>query len=537
MFSKINNYIKTHKLFVGGLVLLFIMNLIILKISFGEKTTTTIWDGKIANNFSKGTGTNENPYIIKNGNELAYFFKQINDNDSQKYFNKFYVLDNNIDMNNYDIDFTNFNKKFSGTLNGNGFSIFNFNITGYEDENNNEYYGIFDSLYNANISNINIKDVDIVLNTYEKVNENKKVYVSLFGKNIEKTTFFNVNVNNINIETSKCVDCKIESSMFIINDLGENYFSNINISGTSDNNDTTGLIYNYKDAEIKTVLNNIKNLYLVKDFNIKPENDFRYSIDNNKLKFEKNYPIKSVLEILNNESSLEWTYSNNSFRIKNNQNDSVQPGVKKAIKSISSVSSHESGIDNNTLYINDFESDYNYFMGLNYTYSSDGKIPTTVNKEKYSDSNLVYVTSNYFSTSIDGSNTATVSLNETVNKYTYYKIYEINNNGTSSKTDDYVEFELIDNPFSNRPNNKGFNGWITDNIDAQISLDVDLYVRKVKIPINYTSEKPNPITINFYASWIQANTSFVGAESNWSNAFSTLESQGMHMAYGEKRYL
>ena len=55
----------------------------------------------------------------------------------------------------------------------------------------------------------------------------------------------------------------------------------------------------------------------------------------------------------------------------------------------------ESGISNDVVYVNDSKSDYNYYMGLNYTYSSDGKIPTTANKNIYNDQNLVPVTITY----------------------------------------------------------------------------------------------------------------------------------------------
>ena len=51
---------------------------------------------------------------------------------------------------------------------------------------------------------------------------------------------------------------------------------------------------------------------------------------------------------------------------------------------------------------------------------------------------------------------ASISLNETQNKMVYYKWYPV--------VDGKVTIELIDNPFTNRPNDKGFNGWISDNL-------------------------------------------------------------------------
>ena len=75
----------------------------------------------------------------------------------------------------------------------------------------------------------------------------------------------------------------------------------------------------------------------------------------------------------------------------------------------------ESGISNDVVYVNDSKSDYNYYMGLNYTYSSDGKIPTTANKNIYNDQNLVPVTITY------NGNGGYVSLNERQTTYVYYK--------------------------------------------------------------------------------------------------------------------
>ena len=38
----------------------------------------------------------------------------------------------------------------------------------------------------------------------------------------------------------------------------------------------------------------------------------------------------------------------------------------------------------NKVYVNELESDYNYYMGLNYT-TNDGQIPTKINKNIYSE--------------------------------------------------------------------------------------------------------------------------------------------------------
>ena len=41
-------------------------------------------------------------------------------------------------------------------------------------------------------------------------------------------------------------------------------------------------------------------------------------------------------------------------------------------------------------------------------------------------------------------------------------MFEVDDNNTADKSDDYVLIELIDNPFTDRPGDRGFNGWYTD---------------------------------------------------------------------------
>lgn len=164
----------------------------------------------------------------------------------------------------------------------------------------------------------------------------------------------------------------------------------------------------------------------------------------------------------------------------------------------------QSGIVDSTVYVNDLDSDYYYYMGLNFT-SNDGTIPTKDNKNIYNDTNLVQVKITYNSTDEKG-NVGYVSLSERQNKYIYFKTYYVNNNNTEDKSDDYIEILLIDNPFSDRPNDKGFNGWVTNYNGAKISYDSTYYERWVKVPITYENDKPNKIDITFNASWTQATT-------------------------------
>ena len=185
----------------------------------------------------------------------------------------------------------------------------------------------------------------------------------------------------------------------------------------------------------------------------------------------------------------------------------------------------ESGILGNIVYVNDARSDYDYYMGLNYTYSADGKLPTSVNKNIYNDNNLVEVATTYSGVSLNGLLHGYVSLAERQDTYIYYKVYPVYDNGTESLDDDYILIELIDNPFTDRPIDKGFNGWVTSYLGASISFDSDYYTRYAKVPVTYSNNKPNLIEITFNASWVDANVSLLN--SNWSSAFNNLYDGGI----------
>ena len=179
----------------------------------------------------------------------------------------------------------------------------------------------------------------------------------------------------------------------------------------------------------------------------------------------------------------------------------------------------------NKVYVNELESDYNYYMGLNYT-TNDGQIPTKINKNIYSDNNLVQVKITYSSDDLSG-NVGYVSLTERQDTYIYFKTYYINDNNTKEDlTDDYIDIELIDNPFTDRPTNLGFNGWFTKYRGAFLTYNSNFYERYAKIPVTYTNNKPDKIDITFNASWIDAT--IVNVETDFNNAISSLKTAEMH---------
>ena len=188
----------------------------------------------------------------------------------------------------------------------------------------------------------------------------------------------------------------------------------------------------------------------------------------------------------------------------------------------------ESQILENVVYVNDLEMDLNYYKGANYTYN-DGTLPTVADKNIYNETNLAQLKITYSGWNKSRTLHGYVSITEAQDTYIYFKAYPVNNNGTDATTDDYVLIELIDNPFTNRPTDKGFNGWITDYSGAILSYDNDYYVRYAKLPVTYSDGKPNAIEIDFYAVWIDATVAAIETSNNqvWSNAFSNLKDKQM----------
>lgn len=86
----------------------------------------SVWDGQSSLEFSDGTGSASDPYIIKSASELAYFSKCSYNLDFE---NKHIRLESNIDLNGLEWTPIGHNKSFRGIFDGNGYTISSFIIT------------------------------------------------------------------------------------------------------------------------------------------------------------------------------------------------------------------------------------------------------------------------------------------------------------------------------------------------------------------------------------------------------------------------
>ena len=512
MKNKLISLVKKKYYIILLLIIFFFLLFTVIIPTFTETTTSSTWDGKVATSFHSGNGTINSPYEINTGSELAYF-KSVS--TSSDFFNKYYILTNNINLNNFDFSNINYGT-FSGNFNAQSYSIYNFTINNNStnDADSTNYYGLFGNLYNSTISNLNLSNITI--------NVTKNANVGLLANNATNTTISNVSVNKLTINNNNST---ISGGGLYNNDVSGNTIHDISID-TSSNSTIGSLIGTYNNATLTNVL--VKNNGL-NSYNNGNNNDlYIYSVDSsNNVTFNNNYSTTSILDNLNSNNVYTWKLTNGLFQLTNN--------TTMALTSMA-MTTHSSGIAGSIVYVNDIDRDNNYYQSLNFTYSSSAyTLPTLDNKNVYNDNNLVNVELNYFGHDANNNYTGTVSPTESQNEYIYYKRYAVNNNNTTSTSDDYLLIELIDNPFTNRPNNMGFNGWTTDYAGAKISYTNDYYTRYIKVPITYNNNIPNNIVLNIYASWTPAKIASINS-TNWTNAFSTLDTKGMKLLSNQSTY-
>ena len=123
-----------------------------------------VWDGTIAEGFSEGSGTVEDPYLISTGAELAYMAQQVNASNSttNPYRNAVYKLTADIDLNA--IEWTPIGQGsnyFCGTFIGGGHTIKNLKISGSASN-----VGLFGNIAGAKICDMTIADSSITSSGY-----------------------------------------------------------------------------------------------------------------------------------------------------------------------------------------------------------------------------------------------------------------------------------------------------------------------------------------------------------------------------------
>lgn len=503
--NKLKSFIKQHK--YSLLIAVFLIAMLLtwnFMNSFSETTTDSAWDGVVARQFTSGTGSTDNPYVIANASEFAYFKSLLEGEDASLYAHKNYKLVGSFNYGKYDLAINN-KVPFSGTIDGCGNKIYNASLS-------NMLFNILDGA--------TIKNLQLVSLSYTLINETGAIVANdIKNSNIEMLLVnCDVNVQNDStfgglVYNSSDTTYKNIIIDYNIDSENENIF---NFAYTMDNDNGANILIkdnNYQNTYCETNINFNK-------FNIKDGNINLIDVDNLNEFVSDNYKII----IKNNEFNFEEITNdlNNEFQADDSsEHPNEHSNMLKSVVRNSTITVHDQGIDGTTIYINNLLSDSNYFKGLNHTEVLSTSIPSGASTGYYDDSNLVKVAVVYDGTDINNANLvgAVSPINsENVNKYVYYKYYPLERTSsgdlaTDNNGNNYIRIELIDNPFSKRPyvstTEYGFNGWAcnqgnsSDGVceSATFSFDNDIYTRYVDIAIDGSSE----FTLYLNANWINAD--------------------------------
>jgi len=142
--------------------------------------------------FAGGAGTSVSPYQISTVTHL---------NNVRNYLSSYFILVNNIDVSS--AEFTPIGTEaapFTGSLNGNSFTIKNAIFINYYNLNN-AYYGLFSLTSGATITNLCLESCTIYpISGYDPINPNKShynnVYAGMLAGKSTNTTITNINIKN-----------------------------------------------------------------------------------------------------------------------------------------------------------------------------------------------------------------------------------------------------------------------------------------------------------------------------------------------------
>ena len=506
----VKKFILDHKnLLLSVIVFATIVLSCSLLSSYSSAVSSSAWDGVVAKDFAGGSGTANNPYIISDASEFALLGSVLEGENADYYLDKSYSITGPINYGNFEFNIDN-QKPFTGSINGNGNSIYNISITN----------SVFNNIEDASIYNLNFDNV-----VYSLTSETGALLAN---------SITNSNLNLILVSGSFSIDSSSSFGGLSYTSRGNKYNSivlNYNINSASE--DITKFANTTSSDELHNVL-------IKKDDYANTTSDETLSINSFEI-FNHNI---NLLDIENLDNYKNGNYiveiNNDEFEIKDNT-PTITPKIrslspsKGPVRATSTITEHASGIDGTTVYVNDFTADYNYFQGLNFAEVRNTSIPSGTNTHYYDDEHLVKVEIIYDGADINNSNLvgAVSPISENANKYIYFKYYALERTSsgalaTNSDGDNYIHVELIDNPFSKRPyvtqNNQtteyGFNGWVcnqaadttTDLCDSTtFSFNNDDYTRYMDIAVDGGSE----IIVHLNVSWYRANV--VTSSSNLTN--------------------
>ena len=156
---------------IGSLLLILALCFTLLPTAVMAEKSVDAWDGSVAESFAGGTGTEEDPYQIANGAQLAYLAQFVNSDSNNDCAGECFVLTADIDLANH--DWTPIGNSFSdallggkdyslfaGNLDGKGHTISNISIGTESTPLESDVFGLFGAT-EGKISNLNLHTVSI----------------------------------------------------------------------------------------------------------------------------------------------------------------------------------------------------------------------------------------------------------------------------------------------------------------------------------------------------------------------------------------
>ena len=206
------------------------------------------------------------------------------------------------------------------------------------------------------------------------------------------------------------------------------------------------------------------------------------------------------IEVLeeNEETNLEPETENNQTDTNDDNNQIEGENNRPPLMKVVRASENDS---DEVLIIDDYNSDYSYYIGKNYTDSISGD-----NSGKYTGSNLAKVTINYYGYGyVDGKSNNTIkgwiSVEERQNIVRNIRCAPIENGK--------VSIELMDNPFMDKPGGYGFGGWTS----SSGTITIDSKTKTQTISANASGE----VTLNVYVNWKTATVVYVNPDEGSDN--------------------
>lgn len=488
------------------------------------------WDGISISDKLEGEGTEAIPYFIKNANDFVLFQKLINE-DCTHYCDKYYYLKQNINFDNLNFEVIGSKENpFTGTFDGNGYSLARIKVN-----SDMEYVGVFAYLDGALVRDLNIKEATI--------NGADNDSVGVLAGVINKSTISNIaiydsiiNANDTNSGLITGTSSDSNYSVLFVNGT-INLYEEVseNLVGVS-NDSTYDYILNYVKASPNTYLletdDDTLGEHIFEYTYDEKEDEFTFSEDDGKETYVLENGLDEIANLFNKalDNRFIWRVDVDYLRFDNTTNVKNISLRKARVQPSTTLTTHASGQDSSTstIYVNDLTADWDYYQGLNYTFSTDdGLIPDGTDQNLYTESNMVQMQITYDGSTYDGLYTGYISNTEQFSKMVYFHYYPVNNNGTSNNTsDDYVEFELIDNPWAARPGDRVFNGWVTTYSGVTNNINTNYYYRYIRVPVTYSNGVPVAINITFNTAWFLGKIAYTS--DSWSNIFGAFESAGFH---------